>query len=82
MKGHTINVSDDVYDYLRGMIDDEHIANGDMSGEVSENGEVAAHRPTFSEVIGYLIEDRETSDPMPASELDRLAKQHTTGGPI
>ncbi|MCK9568695.1 hypothetical protein M0R72_07130 [Candidatus Pacearchaeota archaeon] len=24
----------------------------------------------------------EASDPMPTSELDRIAKQHTTGGPI
>ena len=56
---HRITVSDDIYDYLQGMIDDDHVANGDMSGEVLENGDVAAYRPTFSEVIGHLIEDRE-----------------------
>ena len=55
----TIKVSDEVYDYLKGMIDDEHVANGDSSPEINENGEACAYRPTFSEVISHLIEDRE-----------------------
>jgi len=55
---HTIKVTDDVYEYLRGMIDDEFIANGDMSDERDEYGNAIAHRPTFSEVISHLIEDR------------------------
>ena len=59
MKGHTINVSGEVYDYLKGMIDDEFVTNGDMSEETNERGEKVAHKPTFSEVISHLIEDRE-----------------------
>jgi predicted CopG family antitoxin len=55
----TIKVSDEVYDYLKGMVDDEHISNSDSSPELNENGETCAYRPTFSEVIGHLIEDRE-----------------------
>ena len=55
----TIKVSDEVYDYLKGMIDDEHVANVDSSPEINENGEACAYRPTFSEVISHLIEDRE-----------------------
>lgn len=27
---HTIDVSDEVYEYLKGMIDDEHISNADI----------------------------------------------------
>jgi predicted CopG family antitoxin len=59
MSGHRITISDEVYDYLKSMIEDEHISNGDMSEERNANGETVAHRPTFSEVIGHLIEDRE-----------------------
>ena len=59
MAKHSIQVSDDVYDYLKGMIDDEHVENGNDSAELREDGEFAAHRPTFSEVIEHLIEDRE-----------------------
>ena len=46
MKSHTINVSDDVYDYLRGMIDDA----------AAEDEPI---RLTFSGAVGRLIEDRE-----------------------
>ena len=56
---HSIQVSDDVYDYLKGMIEDEHVENGNNSAELTERGGFAAHRPTFSEVIEHLIEDRE-----------------------
>ncbi len=56
---HRIAVSDDVYDYLKGMIEDEFISNGDMSEERNQEGETVAHKPTFSEVISHLIEDRE-----------------------
>ena len=56
----TIKVSDEVYDYLKGMIDDEHVANSDDSEERNANGETVAHRPSFSEIISHLIEDRET----------------------
>ena len=59
MKYHQIRVSDDVYRYLKDMIEGEHIENGDMSGELNDRGEYAAYRPTFSEVISHLIEDRE-----------------------
>lgn len=58
-KNHQIRVSDDVYRYLKDMIEGEHIENGDMSGELNDRGEYAAYRPTFSEVISHLIEDRE-----------------------
>jgi len=61
MNGHTIHVSDDVYDYLKGMIVDELIENGNNSEEINGNGETVAHRPTFSDVIGHLIEDREAA---------------------
>ena len=61
LKGHRITVSDDVYDYLKGMIDDEHIENGNMSEEHNENGDMMAYRPTFSDVISHLIEDREAT---------------------
>ena len=60
MKLHTIRVSDDVYDYLKDTIETEHAPNTDMSEERNQNGETVAHRPTFSEVIEHLIEDRET----------------------
>jgi predicted CopG family antitoxin len=56
---HRIIVSDDVYEYLKGMIDDEHIQNGDMSEERNAREETIAHRPTFSEVVQHLIDDRE-----------------------
>jgi predicted CopG family antitoxin len=59
MKGHRIVVSDDVYDHLKGMINDEHVSNGDMSEERNEAGETIAHKPTFSEVIDHLIQDNE-----------------------
>ena len=59
MKGRRITVSDDVYEYLKSMIEDEHVANFDMSAEMNENGDMVAHRPTFSEVIDHLIQDRE-----------------------
>ena len=55
----TINVSEEVYDYLKGMVDDEHVSNSDDSEERNTNGETVAHRPSFSEVISHLIEDRE-----------------------
>lgn len=58
---HRITISDDVYEYLQGMIEDEHISNTDMSGELTASGEIAAHRPSFSEVISHLIEDREAT---------------------
>jgi predicted CopG family antitoxin len=58
-KYHTIRITDEVYDYLKGMIEDEHIANADMDGIMMEDGRIGAHRPTFSEVISHLIEDRE-----------------------
>lgn len=61
MKTHTINVSDEVYEYLKGMIDDEHINNADTSDEHDADGRTIAHRPTFSEVISHLIEDREAA---------------------
>ena len=48
MKTHTINVSDEVYDYLKGMIED---------AETSDE----PYKPTFSEVISHLIEDREAA---------------------
>ena len=56
---HQIRVSDDVYDYLKEMIDDEHEDNSNMSDERNANGETVAHRPSFSDVISHLIEDRE-----------------------
>jgi predicted CopG family antitoxin len=56
---HTIAVSDEVYDYLRGMIDDEWVENTNQSEETDDNGLPIAYRPTFSEVIAHLIEDRE-----------------------
>lgn len=56
---HRIRVSDEVYDYLVGMIEDEHVSNTDMSEEHDQNGNAIAHRPTFSEVIEHLIEGRE-----------------------
>jgi predicted CopG family antitoxin len=56
---HSIKVSDEVYDYLKGMIEDEHMANADNNGTMMEDGLMGAYRPTFSEVISYLIEDRE-----------------------
>jgi hypothetical protein len=59
MKDHRITISDEVYEYLKGMIEDEHIENGNMSEEMNDNGEQVAYRPTFSEVVGHLIEDRE-----------------------
>jgi predicted CopG family antitoxin len=61
MSGHRITISDDAYDYLKGMIEDEHISNGDMSEERNADGYMVAHRPTFSEVIEHLIEDRGAS---------------------
>jgi predicted CopG family antitoxin len=57
MKGHRITVSDEVYEHLKSMIEDEHVWNTDMSEEHNENGGTIAHRPTFSEVIGRLIEE-------------------------
>ena len=45
---HHIRVSDDVYDYLKDMVDDAAIEN-----------ETPAERITMSEAIGRLIEDRE-----------------------
>jgi len=60
MKKHSIAVSEEVYDYLKGMIDDEHVSNSDDSEERNANGETVAHRPSFSEVISHLIEDRES----------------------
>jgi predicted CopG family antitoxin len=60
MKKHSIAVSEEVYDYLKGMIDDEHVSNSDDSEERNANGEIVAHRPSFSEVISHLIEDRES----------------------
>lgn len=62
MKMHSINVSDEVYDYLKGMIEDEHIANADNGGQLMPDGRMGAHRPTFSEVISHLIEDREATE--------------------
>lgn len=62
MSGHSIKVTDDVYDYLKDMIETGHVQNTDMSEEHNENGETIAHRPTFSEVISHLIEDREATD--------------------
>lgn len=62
MKGHTISVSDEVYDYLKGMIEDEHITNADNDGQLMSDGRMGAHRPTFSEVISHLIEDREAAE--------------------
>jgi predicted CopG family antitoxin len=59
-KKHRIEISDNAYEYLKGMIDDEHIENGNMSEERDENGNTLAYKPTFSEVIGHLIEERET----------------------
>jgi predicted CopG family antitoxin len=59
MKLHTISVSDDVYAYLKDMIDTEHAQNMDMSEEHNETGDTVAHRPTFSEVVSHLIEDRD-----------------------
>ena len=56
---HRITISDDVYYYLRDMIDDEHAANTDHSEERNANGQTKAHRPSFSEVISHMIEDRE-----------------------
>jgi predicted CopG family antitoxin len=53
--GHSIAVTDDVYDYLKDMIETEHVQNTDMSEDL-------AHRPTFSEVISHLIEDREARE--------------------
>lgn len=61
MSGHRITISDEVHDYLKGMIEDEHISNGDMSEERNAEGYTVAHRPSFSEVISHLIEDREAS---------------------
>ena len=61
MKTHTINVSNEVYEYLKGMIDDEHINNADASDEHDADGRTIAYRPTFSEVISHLIEDREAA---------------------
>jgi len=55
----TIKVSEEVHDYLKCMIDDEQVSNSDDSEERNANGETVAHRPSFSEVIGHLIEDRE-----------------------
>ncbi len=45
---HQIKISDDVYDYLKHMIEDAAIEN-----------ETPAERITMSEAIGRLIEDRE-----------------------
>ena len=56
---HRILVSDDVYEYLKLVVEDEHVANTDMSEERDSEGNIKAHRPTFSEVIEHLIEDRE-----------------------
>ena len=56
---HNIRVKDHVYEYLKGMIEDEFIENGNNSEEKNENMETIAYRPTFSEVIEHLIEDRE-----------------------
>lgn len=56
---HRITVSDDVYEYLKLTIEDEHVANTDMSEERDAEGNIRAHRPTFSEVIEHLIEDRD-----------------------
>jgi predicted CopG family antitoxin len=61
MGSHRITISDEVYDYLKGMIDDEHAENGNMSEEHNVNGETIACRPTFSAVISHLIEDREAT---------------------
>ena len=72
MKGHTINVSDEVYDYLKDMIEDEHIANSDNDGQLMPDGRMGAHRPTFSEVISHLIEDRELD------EIKQLKEQVAT----
>ena len=58
---HRILVSDEVYEYLKLTIDDEHVANTDMSGEIDSSGNIRGYRPTFSEVIEHLIEDREES---------------------
>jgi hypothetical protein len=59
---HTIQVDDYVYNYLKNMIEDEHIQNADMSEERNADGYIVAHRPTFSEVIEHLIEDREVME--------------------
>jgi len=72
---HSIRISDKVYEYLRGMIDDEHIFNGDMSEDMNENGDRVAYRPTFSEVIEHLIEDREGQLPRPEERGLRTAKR-------
>ena len=61
MKGHRITVSDDVYAYLKSMIDDEHVANADMSEVRAQDGNIKAYRPTFSEVIDHMIQDREAA---------------------
>ncbi|MHB8118617.1 MAG: hypothetical protein ACYDHX_07830 [Methanothrix sp.] len=61
MTGHTIRVTDDVYEYLKGMIKDELIENTNMSEEHNQNGDTVAHCPTFSEVISHMIEDREVN---------------------
>lgn len=56
---HTIQVNDYVYEYLKSMIEDEHVQNTDMSEDRNENMDTIARRPTFSEVIEHLIEDKE-----------------------
>ncbi len=62
MNGHRIVVSDEVYEHLKGIIEDEHVSNGDMSEERNESGETIAHRPTFSEVIEHMIQDKEDNE--------------------
>ena len=54
---HRILVSDDVYDYLKGMIADEIISRTDMA-----EGQDGIIKPTFSEMVSQLISDRETQE--------------------
>ena len=54
---HRILVSDDVYDYLKGMIADEIISRTDMA-----EGHDGIIKPTFSEMVSQLISDRETQE--------------------
>lgn len=56
---HRISISDEVYDYLLGTVEDDHITNADMSEDHDQIGRIIAHRPSFSEVIEHMIEDRE-----------------------
>jgi hypothetical protein len=54
-----ITISDEAHEYLKGMIEDELISNGDMSEEKDESGNTMAYKPTFAYVVDSLIVDRE-----------------------